>query len=88
MQAHAGDWLTVQSGRDSQHARRAAILATAAGGGPPYSVRWLDTGKEGLLFPGPDAQVVPAKEQKRRDRLAAKRAERVQREITRQAHRS
>ena len=28
------------------------------GGAPPYVVRWAD-GHEGLMFPGPDAHVVP-----------------------------
>jgi hypothetical protein len=26
-------------------------------GGPPYLVRWSDSGHEGLFFPGPDATV-------------------------------
>lgn len=26
-------------------------------GGPPYVVRWEDTGRETLFFPGPDARV-------------------------------
>ncbi|GLH99766.1 hypothetical protein Pa4123_50420 [Phytohabitans aurantiacus] len=26
-------------------------------GEPPYLVRWLDTGGESLVFPGPDARV-------------------------------
>lgn len=26
-------------------------------GGPPYLVRWSDTGHESLVFPGPDARI-------------------------------
>jgi hypothetical protein len=26
-------------------------------GSPPYEVRWLDDGHEGLIFPGPEAHV-------------------------------
>nr|SBO96077.1 hypothetical protein BN4615_P5593 [Nonomuraea gerenzanensis] len=29
-----------------------------ADGSPPYLVRWLDTGRESLVFPGRDARVV------------------------------
>jgi hypothetical protein len=31
-------------------------------GAPPYWVRWLDTGHEALVFPGPDAHVQTAAE--------------------------
>ncbi|MGR6919340.1 DUF1918 domain-containing protein [[Actinomadura] parvosata] len=30
-----------------------------ADGSPPYQVRWLDNGRESLVYPGPDARVVP-----------------------------
>ncbi len=30
-------------------------------GAPPYRVRWSD-GHEGLVYPGPDAHIVPADE--------------------------
>jgi hypothetical protein len=26
-------------------------------GGPPFLVRWSDTGHEALVFPGPDAEI-------------------------------
>ena len=26
-------------------------------GSPPYVVRWLEDGREGLFFPGPDARI-------------------------------
>lgn len=79
MRAHAGDWLVVEGATEGTHARRAEILAVeAADGSPPYQVRWLDTGHEGLVYPGPDAHVVSAVEQAEIDRVAAERAARVQ----------
>lgn len=83
MHAQVGDWLVVQSGTEERHARRAEILAVdAADGSPPYRVRWLDTGHEGLVFPGPDAQVVSAAEQAEIDRGTTERVVRVQSAIT------
>ncbi len=60
MKAAVGDWLVVKSSRDSVHERHAEIVGAAADGGPPYQVHWVDTGRETLIFPGPDAQVVSA----------------------------
>lgn len=38
--------------------RDAEILEVqGADGGPPYLVRWSDTGHEGLIFPGTDASI-------------------------------
>jgi Domain of unknown function (DUF1918) len=57
MQAKMGDWLVIKG------------LATVQGlitevrssdGSPPYVVRWLDTGRVAMVFPGPDAVVVTA----------------------------
>lgn len=79
MHAHVGDWLVVQSGTEQRHARRAEIVAVdAEDGSPPYRVRWLDTGHEGLVFPGPDAHVVSAAEQAEIDSVATERSARVQ----------
>jgi hypothetical protein len=63
MQAQPGDWLIVQSSHDSRHARRALVLGVREGGRPPYTVRWLDTGHEALVFPGPDSEIVTAPRQ-------------------------
>jgi Domain of unknown function (DUF1918) len=68
MQAHSGDWLVVRSHTDGGHVRRGAILATHADGAPPYSVRWLDDDRESVVFPGPDAQIIPANDEAERDR--------------------
>lgn len=68
MYAAVGDWLVVKSHREGGHACRAAILAVRAGGGPPYTVRWMDDDREALVFPGPDAEVISAEQQVEFDR--------------------
>lgn len=51
MHAQRGDWLILD-------ARRGYIEEVhSADGSPPYLVRWLETGHESLVFPGPDALV-------------------------------
>ena len=60
MHANTGDRLVVHSHSDATHSRQAEIIAVPSPNGePPYTVRWEDTGQEGVVFPGPDAQVVP-----------------------------
>jgi hypothetical protein len=81
MRAQVGDWLVVERGTEQVHARRAEIVAVGADGAPPYRVRWLDSGHEGLVFPGPDAHVVSAAEQAESDRVSTERAVRAQRVI-------
>jgi hypothetical protein len=82
MNAQAGDWLVVKSRSDSHHERRAAILTSEPPDGrPPYLVRWLDTGREALVFPGPDAHVVTAVAQAASDRIERDRLTAVQDEI-------
>jgi hypothetical protein len=60
MLAHPGDWLLIRSHSDGGHIRRAQILATAAAGGPPFTVKWTEDDHESTIFPGSDAQVVSA----------------------------
>ena len=62
MRARAGDRMVVE-GRTETHARREGEVVEVRGadGAPPYVVRWSD-GHEGLMFPGPDAQIVPSSE--------------------------
>ena len=59
MHAQAGDRLVVES-RTTETARREGevLEVQGANGEPPYRVRWSD-GHEGLVFPGPDAHIVP-----------------------------
>ncbi|PVG81737.1 DUF1918 domain-containing protein [Nocardioides gansuensis] len=59
MQAKVGDHLLVE-GHTVGEARREGEVIEVRGtdGAPPYVVRWSD-GHEGLVFPGPDAHIVP-----------------------------
>lgn len=58
--AHAapGDRIITYSDRVGRIGRDGEVIAVrGAGGGPPYVVRWSDTGKESLFFPGADTVV-------------------------------
>jgi hypothetical protein len=58
MRASVGDRIVIQGHKVGEHGRDAVILAVEGeGGGPPYMVRWDDTGREVLFFPGSDAVV-------------------------------
>jgi len=58
MYAQPGDWLLIEQASIGHEARRALIEEVRSpDGAPPYFVRWLDTGLESLVFPGPDARV-------------------------------
>jgi hypothetical protein len=61
MIAQVGDRLVV-SGVHVGDARRVGeiIAVRHADGSPPYEVRWLDSGQEALVFPGPEAHVEPS----------------------------
>lgn len=59
MKAQVGDQMVVEGRTDSQHRRQGEVVEVRGDdGAPPYVVRWED-GHEGLMFPGPDAHVVP-----------------------------
>lgn len=58
MRAAVGDRLVVHGSHVDDHVRDGEILEVRGEeGGPPYVVRWSDTGHETLVFPGPDATV-------------------------------
>jgi len=58
MKAREGDWIDLAEGPGHPHLRRGLIVQVTRGDGrPPYRVRWLDSGRESLLFPPPDAHV-------------------------------
>ena len=68
MKADVGDWLVIKGRTNEQPGQRGIITEVhSADGSPPYVVRWLDTGREALVFPGSDAIVVPAEEQQAAD---------------------
>lgn len=58
MRANVGDRLIVE-GTHVGDPRRVAVVAELRheDGTPPYVVRWLDTGREGLVFPGSEARI-------------------------------
>jgi Domain of unknown function (DUF1918) len=63
MNAQVGDRLVVQGVHVGDARRVGEIIAIRhADGSPPYEVRWLDSGQEALVFPGPEAHIEPAEE--------------------------
>lgn len=58
MKARVGDLLVVEAPRDDKHCREGVVVAVqGADGAPPYRVRWLEDGREALVYPGPDAHI-------------------------------
>jgi hypothetical protein len=63
MKAHNGDWLVIEPVRVGEHRRRGLVTdVRGTDGEPPYRVRWTDTDRETLFFPGEGAHIVPAAE--------------------------
>ena len=61
MHATVGDRILVHGAHVADHERDGEIVEVRGSeGGPPYLVRWSDTGHETLIFPGPDATIRPA----------------------------
>jgi hypothetical protein len=55
---HVGDRLVLEGNRVGEPRRIGVIMEVRHDDGtPPYLVRWLDSGHEALVFPGPDARV-------------------------------
>lgn len=58
MQARVGDRIVIRGHHVGEPIRDGEILETRGPeGGPPYIVRWGDTGHETLFFPGSDALI-------------------------------
>lgn len=58
MRAEIGDKIVVKSHRLGQPDRDCEVLEVhGPEGGPPYIVRWSDSGHQTLFFPGVDAAV-------------------------------
>jgi hypothetical protein len=88
MRAQTGDWLVIEAGDLSRPARRGRIeQVRSTDGSPPYLVRWLDTGRTALVFPGPDAHVLTAADLERTDATTTARCASVQAEIGRRYRR-
>jgi len=82
MHANAGDWLVVEQSSVDRRARRGRVVEVAGpDGAPPYRVRWLDTEREALVFPGPDAHVLTEAELLDLDAKTTDRIVAVQRSI-------
>lgn len=83
MQAKVGDWLVMKGGAVGRSDERGLITEVhSANGEPPYVVRWLETGHTATVFPGPDAIVVTADEQRAADEREQQRIAAVQEGIT------
>jgi Domain of unknown function (DUF1918) len=58
MRASVGDRINIVSHRGHEPSRDCEVLEVqGAEGGPPYVVRWSDTGHTAMFFPGTDASV-------------------------------
>jgi len=58
MQASVGDRIVVKGHHIGEPDRDGQVLEVhGADGGPPYLVKWEDSGHEALFFPGPDTVV-------------------------------
>ncbi len=58
MFANVGDGLIIEGHRVSEPRRVGKVEEVRGGdGGPPYLVRWDDTGRSTLLFPGADCRI-------------------------------
>ncbi len=66
--ARVGDRIVVRGHHLGEPGRDGEILEVAADGGPPFRVRWSDSGREVLLFPGPDALVEHFRSRRKRAR--------------------
>lgn len=75
MKAKVGDFLVVKGTTTERHDQHAEILEVRSeDGSPPYVVRWLVTGHQATVYPGPDAVVVTAAEHAAAAQRAAERA--------------
>jgi hypothetical protein len=53
-----GDRIVIRGRHVDDAARTGTVTAVSSSGGPPYRVRF-DDGHEAVIYPGPDAQIVP-----------------------------
>src|SRR5665213_1133752 len=62
MHAKTGDRIVIKGHRVGEHDRECEVIEVhGRDDGPPYLVRWGDSGHESLFFPGSDASVEPYK---------------------------
>lgn len=71
MKAKVGDWLVIKGSTTDRHDQRGLITEVpSSDGAPPYVVRWLGNDHLATIFPGSDAIVVTAAEQRAADERA------------------
>ncbi|ULE33420.1 DUF1918 domain-containing protein [Mycobacterium sp. IDR2000157661] len=74
MKAQVGDWLVIKGLTVDRPGQRGLITEVhSKDGSPPYVVHWLDNDHIATVFPGPDAIVVTAAEQRAADERAERR---------------
>jgi hypothetical protein len=79
MHAKPGDWLVIKSPRvDAPEQRGRIVEVHSADGTPPYVVRWTTDDHVSTVFPGPDAVVLTAEEERAAEERARTRYDRVQ----------
>ncbi|WP_029432337.1 DUF1918 domain-containing protein [Blastococcus sp. URHD0036] len=60
MYAEVGNWLVVHGRTLDAPGREGLVVGVHhADGSPPYEIRWTDDERISLVFPGPDATIVP-----------------------------
>lgn len=68
MKAKVGDWLVMKGLTIGRPEQRGLITEVRHDdGSPPYVVHWLDSDHVATVFPGPDAVIVTADEQRAAD---------------------
>ncbi|MDX1887185.1 DUF1918 domain-containing protein [Mycolicibacterium sp. 120270] len=74
MKAQVGDWLVVKGTTVDRPEQRGLITEVhSSDGSPPYVVRWMSSDHVATVFPGPDAIVVTAAEQRAAEERMAQR---------------
>lgn len=84
MKAKVGDWLVFKGVAVDRPDHRGLITEVhSSDGSPPYVVRWLENDHVATVFPGSDAIVVTAEDQKKADKRAQRRFGAAQSDIGR-----
>jgi hypothetical protein len=87
MKAHVGDWLVIKGTTIDKPDQRGLITEVhSSDGSPPYIVEWLADGHLATVFPGPDALIVTAAEQRASDERARSRITSMQAAIHQKVH--
>ncbi|MFC4604443.1 DUF1918 domain-containing protein [Rhodococcus kronopolitis] len=88
MHAVPGDWMVIKGTVVDEPDQVGLIREVhSEDGGPPYLVRWMNDDHETLVFPGPDAYVVPEASKTSSDEHERRRYAELQEVVAaRQAH--